>query len=243
MKKNATYSFLRGLLYLPVRFLFPTKVVGRENLPLPQKIITVSNHLSMMDIVIVAINVSGYRHVIGKKELTNSRFLAWLMRKVDAIPVDRGKTELATIRKVVSVLKDGGGITIFPEGTRNKTGESLQEVKAGSALFAIKGDAEVVTIMIYKKPRLFCKNYIYVGKPFRVAEPDARADAATVNEGALRIEHEMKMSADFLADYVKNKRWKEAGRNKKMRKKRQKLYARQAKRAKKALVKALREAL
>ena len=56
---SAFYSFLRGFLYVPVKLVFPVKVIGRENIPLPSKVITVSNHLSGVDIALVAINVKG----------------------------------------------------------------------------------------------------------------------------------------------------------------------------------------
>jgi 1-acyl-sn-glycerol-3-phosphate acyltransferase len=239
MKKNATYSFLWHLLRWPVKFLLPTKVVCKERLPLPEKIITVSNHLSLLDVPVVGINVKGYRHFVGKKELLKSAFFRWLIKAVDAIPIDRGKADLTAMRKIVSVLKVGETITIFPEGTRNRNDESLQEVKAGAALFAIKGDAPVVAIMIYRKPKFFRKNYLYIGEPFYVAENGSRADTATVNEGALRIEEEMKKGADYLEDYVINKRWKEIKRNKKAEKKRRKLYAKEAKRAVKAIKKGM----
>ena len=239
MKKNAMYSFLRVLLYLPVKILLPTKVVFKERLPVPEKIITVTNHLSLLDIAVVSINVSGYRHIVGKKELTENAFLRWLMKKVDAVPIDRGKADLTAMRRIVSVLKNGEGVTIFPEGTRNRNDESLQEVKAGSALFAIKGNAPIVALMIYRKPRLFRKNYLYIGEPFFVAEPGSRADTSAVNEGAQRIEEEMKKGADYLEDYVKNKRWKEIKRNKKEEKKRLKQYIKQSKKATKKLKKAM----
>ena len=117
---SAFYSLCRGLLYIPVKLLFPVKVVGKENIPLPEKVITVSNHLSGVDIAIVAINVKGFRHIIAKKELTKSKIFAKLMDWAGAIPVDRGKADLASVRKVMHALKNNESITIFPEGTRNK---------------------------------------------------------------------------------------------------------------------------
>ena len=131
------------------------------------------------------------------------------MRGVGAIGIDRGKVDLSAMRKVMGVLNEGGSITMFPEGTRNKSGsDEMQEVKAGASLFAIKGQAQVVPIMLYRKPRLFRKNYLYVSQPFNVAELSARADSATVASGAKIIEDNMREASAYLTDYVQNKRWK-----------------------------------
>ena len=64
----------------------------------------------------------------------------------------------------MNALKNDEGITIFPEGTRNKSGENLQELKSGAALFALKGRASVVPIILLHKQRVFRRNYMYVGK-------------------------------------------------------------------------------
>ena len=231
MKKNKFYSFCRGLLYLPVKFLFPTKVVNKDNLPLPEKIITVSNHTSILDIPVIGVSVPGYRHLIGKKELTNSKFFAKIMKWADAIAIDRGKADLAAMRKIMAVLKEGDGISMFPEGTRNKTGDELQEVKAGVALFAIKGNACVCPIMLYRKPKVFRKNYLIVGKPFFVAEEGKRADAEAVAQGTALIETAMRENAEYLKDYVENKRWKEIKKAKKDEKRRLKVEKKLAKKA------------
>lgn len=232
MERNGWYTFLRGLVYWPVKLLLPTKIVGKERIPLPERVITVSNHHSVLDIVVISIGVKGYRRLIGKKELEKSWFLRTLMRLIDAIAIDRGKADLSAMRKVLGALKNGGSVTMFPEGTRNKTGsDSMQEVKAGAALFAIKGNAQIVPIMLYKKPRFFRKNYIFVGEPFSVAEEGTRADANAVNAGAVEIERRMHEAADYLTDYVVNKRWKEIRRAKREEKKRLKAERRAAKKA------------
>lgn len=226
---SAFYSFLRGFLYVPVKLVFPVKVIGRENIPLPSKVITVSNHLSGLDIALVAINVKGFRHIIAKKELTKSKVFAKLMDWAGAIPVDRGTADLSAVRKVMDALKNGEGITIFPEGTRNKTGENLQELKSGAALFALKGKASVVPIILLHKQRVFRRNYMYVGKPFSVETfAEGRIDSIAVENASRKIGEEMQRAKDYLEDYVSNNRARELKLEKKAAKKRFKNYEKQA---------------
>ena len=88
-----------------------------------------------------------------------------------AIAVDRENIDLSTIRRVASVLKKGEVLGIFPEGTRNRdeNGDMLQ-FKNGAAFFAMQARVPVVPVYIYKKPRFFRRNYLYIGEPVDVNE-------------------------------------------------------------------------
>ena len=241
-KKNAFYSFCRGLLYVPVKLIFPVKVVGKERLPLADKVVTVSNHLSLLDIALVGINIKGYRHILAKKELAENKFFGKLMDCAGAIPVDRGAADMSAMRKVFDALDKGEGITLFPEGTRNKSGEDLQEVKSGAALFALHGKCEVVPIMILHKQRAFKKNYLYVAPPFSLNEyaVGGRVNGAAVASASKRIEAEMQKAKAYIEDYVANKRWKEEKKAAKKRKSQLKKYKKEAKHAGKVMKRALK---
>lgn len=77
---------------------------------------------------------------------------------------------MSAMRKVYDALDKGEGITLFPEGTRNKNGEELQAVKSGAALFALHGKCDVVPIIILHKQRAFRRNYLYVAPAFSLNE-------------------------------------------------------------------------
>lgn len=240
-KKNAFYSFCRGLLYVPVKLIFPVKIVGKERLPLDDKVVTVSNHLSLIDIALVGINIKGYRHILAKKELADNKFFGKLMDLAGAIPVDRGAADMSAMRKVFDALDNGEGITLFPEGTRNKNDENLQEVKSGAALFALHGKCDVVPIMILHKQRAFKRNYLYVAPPFSLNEyaVGGRVNGAAVASASKRIESEMQKAKAYIEDYVSGKRWKEEKNVAKQQKKLLKKYKKEAKRATKAVRRAL----
>ncbi len=242
MSKNKLYSFLRGLVYLPAKLIFPVKVIGLENTPVPEKIITVSNHLSWTDIVIIAVNVKGYRHMVAKKELAANKFLVSLFDKLGIITIDRENTDMGAIKKVLSALKKGEGITIFPEGTRNKDGGDMQQVKAGTAMFAIKGGSEIVPVMIHHRQRVFSRNYMYIGEPFSVAEYGiGRVDANAIELAAAKIERKMRDAQEYLNDYVAKKRWREDKLIKKARKKLLGTFKKDARRANKEFRKKLNQ--
>ena len=242
MAKKHTFECLRKIFYWPLKLFFPARIVGKENLDLPEKIITVTNHLSMLDIILVGMNVPKYRHFVGKKELEKSKFFKMILDWTGTIRIDRGKADMGAIKKIISTLRNGEGISIFPEGTRNKDGaDSMNEVKAGTAMFALKGGAELVPVMIYSRQRVFRKNYIYIAPKFSVAEFGmAKVDSVAISLAAEKIERKMRQAKEYLNDYVENKRWIEIKAEKKRVAKLHKKYLKGHKAGKKALLSALK---
>ena len=85
------------------------------------------------------------------------------------IVVDREAMSPSTYKEIMSNLKKDRQIFIYPEGTRNKSGdENLQDVKNGIITFASKGECEIVPMIMYRKPKVFRKNYIIVGEPIKI---------------------------------------------------------------------------
>ena len=241
MARKHVFETLRKVFFWPIKLFLPVKVVGKENLPVPEKIITVTNHLAFIDVVLVGMNVPKYRHFVAKKELEKSKFFTWLMNLAGIIRIDRGKADLGAIKKILTTLRNGEGISIFPDGTRNREGdESMNEVKTGTAMFALKGGAELVPVMIYTRQKVFRKNYIYIGPKFSVSEFGmGKIDATAISLAAEKIERKMRQAQEYLNDYVKNKRWKEIKAEKKRVKKLEKGFSRSHNVGKKSLVQAL----
>lgn len=225
------YSFVRGLIYVPVKILYPTKVLNRDNLPQTKQIITVSNHLRWLDIPVLAINVPGFRRFIAKKELGKNAFIRKCALGLGVIFIDRDKADLHAIRESLNTLKAGGGISIFPEGTRNKSADgALQEVKGGVTMLALKGNAPIVPLILYRKERIFRKNYIYVGEPFRLDEFKGRLlDAETLSEASDAVAAHMQKAREDMEVFVREKRWKEQARERKARNRRLRAQNKQAK--------------
>lgn len=241
---NRFYNVLRAIVYWPMKWIFPAKVIGYDNMPVPKKVITVSNHLSMIDIILVAINVYGYRHFVAKKELEKVGIMRWFMKKADVITIDRGNADLSAIKKILTVLRKGEGLSIFPEGTRNRGDEKLQEVKTGSAMFALKGNAPLVPVMIHHKQKAFRRNFVYVAPAFTLDEfVNGKIDNATIELAAQKIEQEMKKAQEYLNDYVENKRWKDEKKKIKAQKKEYKIRLRERKREERAQIKQEKNAL
>ena len=200
-----------SLLLLPVLLLFPTKFVHKENLPKRgEKALLTSNHYSLMDPILYDIFIFRKFRILGKKELFKNKLGAFFLKDFGAIPVDREQMSPSTYKETMTQLKKGRQILIFPEGTRNKSASAeLLEIKSGFMVFASKGETAITPMIMYRKPKIFRKNYIIVGKPFElVGENPKRLTKEELEENLERYLQVLRDLRVELDEYVSSKKRK-----------------------------------
>lgn len=164
------YKFVINLFTVFSKVFYKYEVIGAENVPDEGNIIIAANHKSNLDPIFVASAIKNRTvATIGKKELFENKILATILNKLNVIPIDRDNPGISTIKTILKKIKEGYVIGIFPEGTRVK-GNGFGEAKAGLALFAVKGKANVVPISIISNYKLFNKVTIYIDKPISFEE-------------------------------------------------------------------------
>ena len=141
------------------------KVFGKENVIKKGRNIVVCNHLGKADVLAVGALYPDKTTFLAKVEWFESKAFGWILRKLGAIPLDRDKPSLSSIKEGLQVLKDNKRLGIFPEGRRNFETNDLQEIKQGTALFAVKGKSMITPVIIYDRLKMFKKGYVIVGKP------------------------------------------------------------------------------
>ena len=136
------YDFAAWLLRVMMRTIWRTSVSGTENVPRSGPLIVACNHRSYLDPPGMGCFCPRRISYMAKKELFEIPILGPLIRGVGAYPVDRQGSAKSAIRRSLEVLRDGGTVGIFPEGTRNLDG-SVQP-QTGVALLASLAGASVV---------------------------------------------------------------------------------------------------
>ena len=173
------------------QILFPFKLVRKEKVK-DGACVLVGNHYRIWDIVHMACTTREKVHFITKKELYKNKFLAHLCDIVEAIPVSRDGQDAKAVMTALRYLKNGDKISMFPEGTRNRTDEDLLPLKGGAAMFAIKAKAPVYPVMCPHKTRLFRRTKILVGDPIDLsAFYDRRLTAEDYEEAEEIIREKM----------------------------------------------------
>ena len=139
------YRFLYYLTFLFWRIFYPCKIVNKQRWEWKNPMVVVSNHLSNLDPIYINAYISEPKKFLAKKELFKNKFVGKILKVAGGIPIDRGQIDLSAIKASLAALKNGQKLVIFPEGTRNKEGEDLQELKNGAAMLAIKAKVPYMT--------------------------------------------------------------------------------------------------
>ena len=109
---------------------------------------------------------------MAKRELFEIPVLGTVIRGLGAYPVDRHGSATAAIKRSLRVLATGGAIGIFPEGTRNLTGEVNPQT--GVALLAALAQAPVVPACVRGTDRALKLGKIEVAFGVPLAPPDGQ---------------------------------------------------------------------
>jgi 1-acyl-sn-glycerol-3-phosphate acyltransferase len=126
---------------------FHLRSYGRENIPKKGAFLLVGNHQSYLDPIFCGIPLRRQLFFVARASLFSHRFWGWLISSVKAIPVKQGRPDLFAIKKVVGKLKQGGGVCLFPEGTRTSDGK-IAPFKSGFGLLSRRTEAAVVPVLI-----------------------------------------------------------------------------------------------
>ncbi len=162
--RSTLREIVKGALYLYCKIVYRMKIIGRENIPKEGPIIVCGNHKSFLDPPLIMVTAKRKLIFLAKKELTRSKFLAFLGWVFEVILVSKDEKDITTVKNSLKILKNGGCIALFPEGTR-KGLEKGEKVKDGAAFFAVKTGVKVVPVGISGGEKPFKKVYVNYGKP------------------------------------------------------------------------------
>ncbi|CCQ92677.1 1-acyl-sn-glycerol-3-phosphate acyltransferase [[Clostridium] ultunense Esp] len=163
------YKIVRFLAVLIFNILFRIDIEGRGNIPNKGRVVLCSNHISVLDPIVLAIAVPRPISFMAKKELFENKIIAKLIYELGAFPVDRKSSDISAIRSSLKVLKDEKILGIFPEGTRVEKMD-LDSAKPGVSLISIKGKSPVVPVYIQSKYKLFSRIVVRIGRPIYLDE-------------------------------------------------------------------------
>ena len=159
------YRFLRMAVLIFYKCIFKIEAIGTENIPKSSGVILSGNHTSNHDPIILAVSQKRTIAFMAKDSVLKIPILGFILKKAGIFPVKRGTGDIGAVKKAIDILKDGNMISLFPEGTRNKTGEILAPFQSGAALIACKSDSVIVPVGIISSYRLFSKVTVIFNKP------------------------------------------------------------------------------
>ncbi|MDA0710337.1 MAG: lysophospholipid acyltransferase family protein, partial [bacterium] len=143
------------------------------------------NHCSYVDPVIIGVAAGRELWYLAKAELFSVPGLGWLIRNLNATPVDRRRGDRSAILTWTQLLRAGRPVLIFPEGTRNKKPGFLQP-RPGLGMLVYRTEVPVLPAYISGTTRVWKTILgldtltVRFGSPIRFFAdqlPDRRKDA------------------------------------------------------------------
>ncbi|MEE3420734.1 MAG: lysophospholipid acyltransferase family protein [Lachnospiraceae bacterium] len=147
------------------------EVRGAERIPKDEAVLFVANHQSFFDVIIPYMYIPRLCGYVAKKEFEKIPVLSWNMKFLKCLFLDRDdlKQGMETIKTAIQYIKDGISVFIFPEGTRNKTGDDLavREFHKGSFKMAQRTGCKIIPVAMVNTASIWEKHYPTV-KPTHV---------------------------------------------------------------------------
>jgi 1-acyl-sn-glycerol-3-phosphate acyltransferase len=158
------YAIVRALLVPFMRVYFRMHIAGAEHIPAEGPAIVAPNHKSFYDAFFVAACTRRQVRFMAKSELIAARYGRLLVR-LGAFPVRRGQSDEEALETARTILRQGGLLALFPEGTRVRDPEGLGHPKRGAGHIALDTGAPLVPCAITGTEALFAGPF---PKPRRV---------------------------------------------------------------------------
>jgi len=178
MGSELPYKIFSPILGLIFKLYYRPQIVNKEVIPKKGPIIITCNHKHVMDQCPIIMSTKRVLHYMAKKEYFDKKYPeghnAWFFKMFGCIPVDRSIHDDSATETALDILKNGGSIGIFPEGTRNKTNDKVfLPLKYGAISMAYKTEATIVPAIITGDYKKHSKNLMLrFGKPFKVESHD-----------------------------------------------------------------------
>ena len=192
-------DLLRLVVKAIVPFIYRIKILGREHIPKEGGVLLISNHPSYIDPLLIRISLSRpVRFLAYTGYAEKSSFLRFIFRKEQVIPL-LPKNPRKTINQMVTCLKAGEVVCLFPEGGVSRSGR-LEPLKRGFVMIAKQAQVPVVPVVLeglwgsifsFSQGRLFRKKPKSIPYPFTIAfgkpMPFEGLDAISVHQVLMEL--------------------------------------------------------
>jgi 1-acyl-sn-glycerol-3-phosphate acyltransferase len=149
MQQRMTFWYLLGysLSKAVAKTFFDYRVIGAGNMIEEGPCIIAANHCSYLDPPLVGVACKRAIHYLARKSLLDIPVLGPILPELNVIPVDQKNADRSALMGAIRVVKNGGAVLIFPEGTRSIDG-NRQPAQPGIGMIVAKTRAPVVPVRI-----------------------------------------------------------------------------------------------
>lgn len=142
---------------------------GKEHFRKGENYIVICNHNSFMDVPLSSPGIPGANKTIAKIEMSRIPLFGTIY-KTGSVLVDRKseQSRKSSYNRMKAVLEMGLHMCIYPEGTRNKSGQPLQRFHDGAFRLAVDTGKQVVPAVIFYTAKVLPPKKTFFFWPHRV---------------------------------------------------------------------------
>jgi 1-acyl-sn-glycerol-3-phosphate acyltransferase len=107
----------------------------------------VANHQSFLDPPLVGTSSPRPLHYLARDTLFEIPIVGWVIARVQAFPVRREGLDRASLKRALAILRGGGALLVFPEGTRSPDGHPRRP-KSGFVWLARKAQVPILPVRL-----------------------------------------------------------------------------------------------
>lgn len=133
---DAFWAVGRPTIGLTARVFTRLHVYGADRVPLTGGLVVAANHFSWVDPPALGAASPRTLYFMAKVEAHGIPGIGPLMRSFGAFPVRRGESDRDAVRTMREIVREGGALGMFAEGTRQRSGVP-GPVQPGAAMVAI----------------------------------------------------------------------------------------------------------
>ncbi len=162
--------FAKPIIRFLMRIVFNPRYIGTENIPKDGRIVLAGNHTNNIDCWLIVASSKRVVHFMAKDSL----YKGWkkhIFKHMGIIPVNRKIKDKDCLIEAKKLLDKDLTIGIFPEGTINRTDDTIMPFKIGAVKMAHDTGSDIVPFVIKGKYKPFFNNLrIIYFKPIKVKD-------------------------------------------------------------------------
>ncbi|MCY3004924.1 MAG: lysophospholipid acyltransferase family protein [Planctomycetota bacterium] len=145
--RRIVYRVLRLIARMLCVLWFRIRVDGRHHVPSQGGGMLLSTHQSGLDPILVGLACNRNLNFLARSTLFRNPAFSLLLKTLDSIEIDRERGGLSGLREMLSRLRSGKVVLLFPEGTRTQDG-AIGVVKPGFFPIAKRSDVPLIPVAI-----------------------------------------------------------------------------------------------
>ena len=154
------FNLSRLFVFSICRLYFRIEFEGAGRVPADGAMILAPNHVSYLDPLWVSIPIKRPLRYMTWDKMTRLPLLGPLIKAYGAFPVKVDKGDRGALRASLAQLNAGGGLVVFPEGSRTRTGRILP-FKSGIVRLASEARVPIVPVTIIGGYRAFSPHHLF----------------------------------------------------------------------------------